>query len=308
MQAFRNPTGIVRTLNLAVLAFFVTAFYAPSALAIKNGVDELEKQAKLEASLPENQSDTALYASKLKKMKGHFKEAERLYVDHKNSLIGQVTDVESAIKTGDSLFKADDRWKAELAIGLSLANEAVSLNKKVDKDFKSVKTWIKEKELPELFIKRHNEAYGQYQDRYNNFIAKLKPLQKAKDDSNQIVALKEINKFLEEQQFGRKHQEFDGETMGNSAPVSAEGKPLMLTKSDYLRAGIQSNPSVQLAALGDFDFSQLPGADDPAFLAESDEVVLTQAIKDKAAELEHDPVKIYHWVRNNIETLPGPLI
>jgi len=295
----------MRTLNLCVLAFFVTTFYAPAALAIKTSVEEQQKQAKLEATLPENQSDTALYASKLKKMKGHFKEAQRLYIDQKNSVIGQVTNIDAAIDNGGSIFKHDDRWKTELSIGLALAGDAVALNGKVDKDFKQVKDWIKEKELPELFMERHKEAYGKYQTRYDEFESKLKPLQKAKDDDQKVEALQAINEFLEDQQFGRKHQAYDPENLGHSKPASAEGKPLLLTKADYFRAGIDSNPSVQVAALGDFDFTQLPNADDPAFLAESDEVVLSQAVIDKAAELEHDPVKIYHWVRNNIETIPG---
>jgi len=49
---------------------------------------------------------------------------------------------------------------------------------------------------------------------------------------------------------------------------------------------------------------QLHGANDPAYLGETDEIVLTQPIRDKAAELEYDPVKIYHWVRNHIEWIP----
>ena len=117
--------------------------------------------------------------------------------------------------------------------------------------------------------------------------------------------MKEINNYLSTQQFGRKHQDYDPEALKNRQPASAKDKPLLITQSDYFRAGIESNPKVQLAALGDFDFSQLPGADDPAFLAESDEVVISQMVQDLAAELEHDPVQIYHWVRNNIETIPG---
>jgi hypothetical protein len=60
----------------------------------------------------------------------------------------------------------------------------------------------------------------------------------------------------------------------------------------------------QLATLGDFTFNKLTGATNPAYLAESDEVKLTPAIQAKAAELNHDPVKIYHWVRNNITWQP----
>ena len=308
MQSLRTPTGWLRSLNIAVLAFFITTFYAPSALAIKTGIEEQEKRANIEASLPENQSDTAAYTAKLKRMKGHFREAERLFNVQKDSLIGQVTDIDNAIENGGSIFQQDNRWKKELNAGLSLAAQAVKLNDSVDQDFKSVKDWIKSKELPELFMQRHNEAYGKYEARYSEFVSKLKPLQQATqsgDEAQQIAALETLNTYLKDQQFGRKHQEFDGETMGNSAPVSAEGRPLLITKSDYLRAGAQSNPEMQIAALGDFDFSTLPGADDPAFLAETDEVVLSQAVKDQAAELNHDPVKIYHWVRNNIEMIPG---
>jgi hypothetical protein len=305
MQAFRNPTGIVRSLNLAVLALFVTTFYAPSALAIKAGIEEQQKQERLAATLPENQSDTAKYAAKLKKMKGHFAEAERLYNEQDKNLIGVLTDVKNAIQSGDSLFKSDDRWLRELVRGLGHAGKAKSLNAKVDKDFKATKDWITERDLPEVLLERQTTAYTDYSQRYAEFVNKLTPLQQAQTEQDKITALRNLNRFLADHQFGRKQQEYDKETLGNSSPKSAKDAPLLLSQSDYFRAGLDANPPVQLAALGDFDFSNLPAADDPAYLAESDEVVLSQAIQDKAQELEYDPVKIYHWVRNNVETLPG---
>jgi len=47
-------------------------------------------------------------------------------------------------------------------------------------------------------------------------------------------------------------------------------------------------------------------ADPPtsADLAETIEVKFTPAIQAKATELNHNPVKIYNWVRNNIEFVP----
>jgi hypothetical protein len=41
-----------------------------------------------------------------------------------------------------------------------------------------------------------------------------------------------------------------------------------------------------------------------ADLAETIEVKFTPAIQAKAAELNHNPTKIYNWVRNNIEYVP----
>ncbi len=45
--------------------------------------------------------------------------------------------------------------------------------------------------------------------------------------------------------------------------------------------------------------------DDPAYLASLAEVELTSAIRARAAELGHDPVAIYHFVRNAIEWQPS---
>jgi hypothetical protein len=47
--------------------------------------------------------------------------------------------------------------------------------------------------------------------------------------------------------------------------------------------------------------SDLPSAED---LTETIDIQLTDAIRAKAAELNHDPLKIYEWVRNNIEFAP----
>ncbi|MCI0507638.1 MAG: hypothetical protein L0Z73_16220 [Gammaproteobacteria bacterium] len=69
--------------------------------------------------------------------------------------------------------------------------------------------------------------------------------------------------------------------------------------------GLFSNPTIKVAALGDFTFCNLPDASDPACLAATTEVTLSEAIQAKAQELNHDPVKIYHWVHNNVQWQPA---
>ncbi len=76
-------------------------------------------------------------------------------------------------------------------------------------------------------------------------------------------------------------------------------------KADFTLSGYTGNPLQHYAALGDLNYNTLPGADDPAYLGESDEIVLSDAIKAKAAELGYDAVKIFHWVRNNITWIPS---
>jgi transglutaminase-like putative cysteine protease len=67
-------------------------------------------------------------------------------------------------------------------------------------------------------------------------------------------------------------------------PASSDSKETSL--SDYIMLAQASDP---------------PTSDD---LAETIEVQFTPAITAKAAELGNDPVKIYNWVRNNIEFVP----
>lgn len=305
MQALRTPTGWLRSLNISVLVFFVTTFYAPSALAIKTGVETRKLNAAIHASLPENRSEVARYSNALARMKQHFQEAERLYADTRNSVIGRNTDIEHAINTGASLFSHDQRWAVELKNGIRQGQRATKLSALVEQDFVSVEKWIKSKSLAEVYQERHKASYLLYLERYREFEKRFKALMAASDEDAEITALKSLNEFLADLQFGRSHQAFDGERLGNSAPVSAKDKPLLLSKREFFFQGLESNPKPQVAALGDYDISGLVGADDPAYLAESDEVVFSTAIQAQAAELDHDAVKIHHWVRNNIETLPG---
>jgi hypothetical protein len=62
--------------------------------------------------------------------------------------------------------------------------------------------------------------------------------------------------------------------------------------------GAAAAPS--LPGVPPFRIDRLPGADDPDYLAETDEIVLSQAVRDQAAALSSSPVKIYHRVRNHV--------
>ena len=73
------------------------------------------------------------------------------------------------------------------------------------------------------------------------------------------------------------------------------------------QAALQSAPVTKLTTVGGVQFTVPPSADQApsdADLGETDEIVLTAAIKAKAAELGKNPVAIQNWVRNHIEWVP----
>lgn len=73
------------------------------------------------------------------------------------------------------------------------------------------------------------------------------------------------------------------------------------------QAALQSAPVTKLTTVGGVQFTVPPSADQApsdADLGETDEIVLTDAIKAKAAELGKNSVAIQNWVRNHIEWVP----
>ena len=106
-------------------------------------------------------------------------------------------------------------------------------------------------------------------------------------------------------QLERSQQPFDPNNLPHKSMQPNRNNKPKLTEKAFADAGLVNNPLVQYASHGGFTYGNLAGASNPAYLTETDEVKLTDAIKAKALELNHDPVKIYNWVHNNIEWIPS---
>lgn len=186
----------------------------------------------------------------------------------------------------------------------SLHKELEALDKKALDNFDKIKKQLEDKQLPKTILDRHTEAVQTYRREMQALKANLDDLDKARDDDERHVKTRKARDHLKEKQKKKVQQKFDPNDLPNkNLRPNPKNKP-KLHKDEYTRAGLFNNPYVQLAAHGSFRIDQLPGANDPAYLAATTEVVLTTAIRAKAAELEHNPVKIYNWVRNNVEWLP----
>ena len=300
LDSFRQPNLSIRSLTFSILVFFLFTSYAPSAMAIKTGIEHEQQQDALNHKTTDQR-----YSKYLVEMKGKFKEAERLYDEQDSPFLGKLTDIKNAIQNGGSIFRDDDRWKEALNDALALKAKADALHNEVVEDFEKDADIFKGTKLPKSFLKQHSNDVALLKDRYQQFDEQVDSVTKTSDEDKKIEKLKALNTLLNQWQFGRKHQYADKEQLGNFTPTTAKDKPIMMELSDAWDEGIDSNPHVLLAALEGFDFSTLPSANDPAYLAETDEIVLTQAIKDKAKELEYKPVEINNWVRNNIDFVPG---
>jgi transglutaminase-like putative cysteine protease len=101
-----------------------------------------------------------------------------------------------------------------------------------------------------------------------------------------------------------------GDTTNNEAAhndiVHDDGEvPVVSSRSP--RSGFIKASTMLLAQATPAPAPTTPTANAPtaADLAETEDIVLTQPIKDLAASLDKSPVKIYNWVKSNIEFLPS---
>lgn len=185
-----------------------------------------------------------------------------------------------------------------------LTQQLNNLDKKVLANFEQIETELLDRQLPPVILDRHQHTVERYRAEISQLQEELEDVTAARNDRDRQNNVQQAIKHLKAKRNKRSQQPFDPNQLPNSSlKAKPDNKPKQ-TEQDFIQAGLHNTPYTQLTALGDFTFDKLTGANNPAYLAETDEITLTPSIKDQAAELNHDPVKIYHWVRNNIEWQP----
>ncbi|MCU7849531.1 MAG: hypothetical protein KZQ89_16380 [Candidatus Thiodiazotropha sp. (ex Lucinoma kastoroae)] len=186
-----------------------------------------------------------------------------------------------------------------------LKEEISQLDQAVTANFAAIDQDIQDKELPAVIQQRQDEMVAHYRQQLDVLLNLLQSIETADDEKTLKEKLKQTQGHLKDKKHKRSHQPFDPDNLPNQPlKPNKQNKP-KTTKQLFRQSGLFDNPYQQVTALGDFTYDQLIGADDPAYLGETDEIKLTQAIHDQAELLEYDPVKIFHWVRNNVQWLPS---
>jgi len=228
---------------------------------------------------------------------------------------------EQLINQLDALKQARQDNKDTTAILTTLkelSDKVTSLDVAVMDNFHKLEADLKAKQLPAVIMQRHTDMVMHYQAQRDAWMQQLESemgtgfftglIRSAKDLMGVTPITEKVISPLnpkDPRQFKRKQQPFDpNEVTDRSLKPNPDNMP-KVNKAEFTQAGLHNTPHTKLAALGDFTFDQLAGASDPVYLAATDEITLSQAIKDKAAELNFDPIKIHHFVRNNIEWVPS---
>ncbi|MBD8528284.1 transglutaminase domain-containing protein [Pseudomarimonas arenosa] len=161
------------------------------------------------------------------------------------------------------------------------------------------RAWLRKHGLDEL-LNRVDEAEQEAIDRHAQVIDQLRGVQlamsaKAGDPSAALVELKQLLASFAPPKQGP----LTAEQMRAEMDVPRAGEPFKDTKAfqNWLTEGEGSKQAELLI--------EAKAAPTPADLEPTAEVVFSDRVRAKAAELDGNPLRIYSWVRNNIKLVPG---
>ena len=209
--------------------------------------------------------------------------------------------------------KADSgRKKTRLKAG---RDEIDKLDVEMRAQFAATEQKLKNAKLPAKILERHAKFVKHYDDNLNELKGNIARVEKAKDGAEAETELSRVHKHLKRVKAPSAHQKLDPNNLAHRSRTLQKREPRM-KKEDFDKdlkkdkRAWQSAKRIQVASMGSLagllasssiNAVTLPTADD---LAETIDVQLTPEIRAKALELGNNPVRIYEWVRNNIDYVP----
>jgi hypothetical protein len=196
--------------------------------------------------------------------------------------------------------------------------EIEALDVEIKKQFSATEKKLKDEGFPPEILERHNTFTGKYDANLTELKSNLDAIDKGKDKKETDIAVEKTKKFLEKVKPPKKHTPLDPNKLPHRTlePVFTDPreKPEEFTEGIVKQAKNRDQKPILIASNGSLE-GLLASANEPillaaanppttADLAETIEVKFTPAIQAKATELNHNPTKIYNWVRNNIEYVP----
>lgn len=288
----RDSKGFYKATTWLVVCAFVFVYYSPSALAAKQAIE----QQQVTTTHIEGESDEERLANALQKIKEHVsknKDKISKRVKKEGSLFEQALDF-----IGFSSLEPESI--AELT---TLYDEIESLHVKAKENFDAIEAQLKDMRLPEEILQRHYEAVKKYQIEYGKLQNNMSRLKGAKSLYDQEEAAEGLDKFLKSQEFKPDPKPFDP----NNLPFRThDGKvrPPKQTEEEYKSSLFKPEP-IRLAAIGSLmGISSIDNLPTEADLQATIDIQITQAIQNLAVELNNDPLRIYNWVRDNIDFIP----
>ena len=239
--------------------------------------------------------------------------AQVLYEDSKkeNTIVKQ--EVITQDTTLETLASALKTWKTQLntdqpstevnqrrdqsiqSQAYAIKQQVISFDVNTKAKFAETLAQLQAKNMPEEIIQRHTDTVATYQKDMTTLLTKLDAIISAKDDTNLAAQLEDTLAYLKPFLALNDHPEFDPTELPFGVPKSKNREPIQ--NATALKKQLPVDPS-EVTPKG------RSSAPDASYLVATEDVKITDEIKALAEELDHDPVKIYNWVYDNIRFIP----
>jgi len=173
-----------------------------------------------------------------------------------------------------------------------------NLANQLREEFNQTRADLISKNLPDEIIKRHDEFVEKFEEKLTILLNNLDEIEKTKGEKTEKI--KKTKEFLKNNLPKPKHIPVDPNKLPHRRQELKPREPITSVKEFKKKypelATTSSQKPILLASLS----NSIPTTTDPN-LSETVEVQFTQEIKDLAASLEYNPVKIYQYVKNNFD-------
>jgi transglutaminase-like putative cysteine protease len=198
--------------------------------------------------------------------------------------------------------------------------EIEAIDPEIRKQFAETEKKLKDAKFPDEILQRHYKFVKRYDDNLAELKGNIDRIEKAKDKAEGEAEIERTAKFLKKVKAPTKHKPLDPNNLPHRQPKAKKREP-RLKKEEFEKDlkkdkhAWRNEKRIMVASAGSLagflissnvtapTLLNRPPAG-PADLAETIDVQLTPEIRAKAQELEYKPVKIYEWVRNNVEFVP----
>lgn len=208
----------------------------------------------------------------------------------------------------------------------AMKGEIEDLDVEIREQFAETEKKLKDANLPDEILQRHHKFVKHYEDNMNELRTNLDAIERGKGLEVE-VEIEKARKHLQRVKPPKKHVPLDPNKLPHRTPkverkeprlkkedfekdflkpqkAEAQRKPILIASNGSLKGLLSSNPSTSSGQARNIMIAQAAGTPTADDLAETIEVQFTPEIIAKAQELGNNPVKIYNWVRNNIEFVP----
>lgn len=278
ISTIRNGGVWVRSLSAVVILAFGGLVTSPAVAATRAEMERQERTA-----LPE-QTESARLNTALVSVKNELRK-----------LAGKPDVL-------DRVASKEERKAAREALK-DLRKQLRELDKAARADFREIEKHLKANKLSDVILQRHHDAVAKYEAEAEALLTDLAGIEALGDAKAAERAAKAFER-LDKKQLRRSHQPFDPNQLPNRSLKADDKREPRLEAEQFIADMNAFDANLALAANENFDLSGLQDANNAAYLAPTTEAVLSEAIQAKAAELNHDPVAIYNWVRNNVQWQP----